>query len=108
MSKQHELTEGQLAALGTSLVLLELVGHRIDVAIRCSTVNAILEPAQDDLDRAAETIRSVQRTLASTLLQSRALFRSESSSMEIHEVPQKPIAPGLGRACRRKSRAVNN
>jgi len=108
MSKQHETIEGQLASLGTTLVLLELVGHRIDAAIRSSTLEAILSPAQDDLDRASVAIRSVQRTLADSLYQSRALLGSECSSKEIHEVPRKPIVHGLGRARCRKTLASDD
>lgn len=108
MSKQHETIEGQLASLGTTLVLLELVGHRIDAAIRRSTLDAILCPAQDDLDRARAAIRNVQSTLASSLYQSRAQMGSECSSKEIHEVPRKTIEPGLGRACHRKTLAPDD
>lgn len=108
MSKQHELTEGQLASLGTVLVLLEMIGHRIDVAIQRSSIGAVLEPAQDDLERAASRIRCVQRTLANSLYQSRAQMGSECSSKEIHEVPQKPIEPALGRAGCRKTPASDN
>jgi len=108
MSKQHELTEGQLASLGTVLVLLEMIGHRIDVAIQRSTMGAVLEPAHDDLAQADTLIRNVQRSLASSLYQSRALMGCECSSKEIHEVPRKPIAPGLGRTGRRKTLASDN
>jgi hypothetical protein len=105
MSKANEMIDWQRASLGTTLVLLELVGHRIDVAMRSSTLEAILGPAQNDLDRASNAIRGVQSTLANGLYQSRAHFGSEFSINEIHEVPRKPLQPGLGRAGRRKTQA---
>ncbi len=104
MSKAHELTEGQLATLGTALVHLDLVDHRIDVAVKRSTAGSVLEPARDDLAQAAELIRKVQRQLASTIYPSAAACETDKcSSVKTHKVHRNPIVSGLGRDGRRKS-----
>lgn len=110
MSKAHELAEGQLATLGNTLVLLDLIGHRIDVAIQRSTASNILTPAIADLDRAIDLIRCVQHQLSDGLHSSSATHEmSNCSSGKTHKVHQNPIAVGLGRDhCQKTTRGTGS
>lgn len=61
-STRIECAEGSLALLGNALVLIALVGERVDVA-RQSGQDALLSPAASDLAAVGRLIRRAQNEI---------------------------------------------
>lgn len=60
---KREQLEGQLACLGTALVIINLVNHRIGSAITYTGLSNMLSPAIEDLDRVKSLLVRTQKTI---------------------------------------------
>lgn len=100
-AEQREILEGQLAQLGSALVILRLIADRIAAVQRMIRVGTILTPALDDIERVSVLLRAVQHSLiaSSSLL----LEGSEFSRNQNHKVHQNSVPAPRGRGWCQKS-----
>lgn len=103
-AEQREVLEGDLAQLGSALVILRLIAERIAAVERMFRAGSILTPALEDIERIAGLLRSVQRSMSERVLQPHALLESsEFSRDKNHEVHQNPVPAPHGRGGCQKS-----